>query len=80
VESRKLLVDENEAAAMLGVSVSFMRKDRRTKRLIPFVKLGVRVLYSPERVQRALHALEEGGQRSGKPHKLASAVADVALP
>ena len=54
-------VDEREAAKMIGMSVFFLRKDRRTKRLIPFYRIGDRILYNPRRVFEALASLEEGG-------------------
>jgi hypothetical protein len=45
------------------MSVAWLRKDRRGKRLIPYYRLGARVLYSLERVQQALNQLEEGKTR-----------------
>ena len=57
----RLTVDEAEAAQAIGLSIHFLRKDRRTKRLIPFYRIGDRVLYNLERVQEALAAFEEGG-------------------
>jgi hypothetical protein len=54
-------VDEHEAAKIIGMSVFFLRKDRRTKRLIPFYRLGDRILYNPRRVFEALASVEEGG-------------------
>ncbi|MCX7144185.1 MAG: hypothetical protein NT123_24745, partial [Proteobacteria bacterium] len=45
----------------IGMSVFFLRKDRRTKRLIPFYRLGDRILYDLDRVRVALLNLEEGG-------------------
>jgi hypothetical protein len=75
VEGRKLLVDEFEAANLLSLSVHFLRKDRRGKRIIPFVKLGARVLYDPDRVRSALCGLEEGGTSPSKARKTAAAAA-----
>jgi hypothetical protein len=43
------------------MSVHWVRKDRRTKRLLPFYKLGEAVRYDLERVRQALRATEEGG-------------------
>ncbi len=65
-EIPRLAVDETEAAKSIGLSVHFLRKDRRTKKLIPFYRVGDRVLYSLDRVREALGALEEGGTRAGK--------------
>jgi len=59
----RLAVNEFDVAEALGVSVHFLRKDRRTRRIIPFSKVGDRVLYNLERVRAAVLALEEGGQR-----------------
>ena len=59
----RIAVDETEAAPAIGVSVHFLRKDRRTKRLIPFYRVGDRVLYDLDRVRAALIALEEGGPK-----------------
>jgi hypothetical protein len=53
---QRITIDELEAAEALGVSVHFLRKDRRTKRRVPFFRLGDRVLYSLERVREALAA------------------------
>lgn len=55
-------VSDVELATLLPLSVSFIRKDRRTRRILPFSRVGDRVLYSPERVREALLALEEGGE------------------
>lgn len=55
--------DEFAAAEAIGVSVHYLRKDRRTKKLIPFYRLGDRVLYNLDRVREAMLSLEEGGGR-----------------
>jgi helix-turn-helix protein len=39
------LVDEREAATILGWSRSTLQKDRVQSRRLPFVKLGARVMY-----------------------------------
>jgi hypothetical protein len=43
------------------MSVHWVRKDRRTKRLLPFFKLGGSVRYDLERVRQSLRCMEEGG-------------------
>jgi len=43
------------------MSVHWVRKDRRTKRILPFYKLGDAVRYDLERVRQALMGTEEGG-------------------
>jgi hypothetical protein len=58
----KIFVNEEAAAAALSVSCSFLQKDRRTKRTIPFVKIGDRVVYDIARVREVLHARMEGGE------------------
>ena len=62
-----IAVDETIAAPALGVSVGFLRKDRRTKKLIPFFRIGTSVRYNLDRCREALLAREEGGsQRAAK--------------
>lgn len=56
-----LAISEKQIADLTGLSIPWFRKDRRGKRLIPYYRVGGRILYSPERVQAALVALEEGG-------------------
>jgi len=52
---------EKELADMLGLSVAWLQRDRRTKRLLPFFRLGGSIRYSPERVRAALDRFQEGG-------------------
>lgn len=54
-------VTEFDMAELLGMSVEFMRKDRRGKKQIPFWRLGTSIRYNPQRVLEALSLLEEGG-------------------
>ena len=61
LEISPIAVDETEAAKAIGLSIHFLRRDRRTKRLIPFYRIGDRVLYNLDRVREALAACEEGG-------------------
>lgn len=58
----RIAVDEKELTQHLPLSLSFLRKDRRGRRLIPFYKVGDRCLYNLERVREALAKLEEGGE------------------
>lgn len=60
-ELPRLTVNEAEAAAAIGMSVAWLRKDRRTHRLIPYYRLGGRILYNLDRVRDAMARLEEGG-------------------
>lgn len=52
----KILVGEKEQAAMLSISWRGLQEQRK-KRLIPFVRIGRRVLYRPSDVERALERL-----------------------
>ena len=62
-EPQRIAVNEADAAKALGVSVHWLRRDRRTKRLLPFYKLGGAVRYDMGRVREALARIEEGGAR-----------------
>jgi hypothetical protein len=56
-----IAVDEHACAAAIGMSVAWLRKDRRTARQVPFYRLGSSVRYNLDRVKAALAATEEGG-------------------
>ncbi len=61
---RAIAVDEHACAEAIGMSVAWLRKDRRTARLVPFYRLGTAIRYDLERVRAALVArAEEGGGR-----------------
>lgn len=60
-----LCIDEREAAKLVGMSLGWVRKDRRTKRLLPFFRVGDRCMYNPARILEALTAVEEGGLTKG---------------
>ena len=55
-------VDEYAAAAAHNVSVHWLRKDRSGAQLVPFTKLGKRVVYDLDRCRLALAAREQGGK------------------
>jgi len=57
----RLTLDDAGAAALLGVSIAFLRKDRITKRCVPFTRVGGRVLYNPDSRRAMLAANEVGG-------------------
>lgn len=59
--SPPLLVDEHAIAAMLGLSVATLQKDRRTVRRFPFVRIGKSIRYNVEAVRAACEALSQGG-------------------
>lgn len=56
-----LVVDEIEMAAMLNVSVHYLRKDRQTLRRIPYFRIGRCIRYSADYVMCELEKLKEGG-------------------
>jgi hypothetical protein len=64
MEQQPIGVDENAAALALNVSVSWLQKDRRGKRIVPFYKMGGHVRYNLERVRESLRAVECGGSRA----------------
>jgi hypothetical protein len=57
----RLLLNTREAAEAIGLSPAFLEKDRLTDRVIPFVRVGDRILYHLESVQAALLARQVGG-------------------
>jgi hypothetical protein len=57
----RLGCDEHEAAALLGLSVHTLRKDRITARRFPFYKIGASVRYNRDRLAQTLAELERGG-------------------
>jgi hypothetical protein len=59
--SNTRLVPDTVLAPILGVSQSFLQKDRLGKQLIPFYKIGDRCLYSPDEALGALRAVRQGG-------------------
>lgn len=58
---KPLFITDAELAPMLGVSVSFLQRDRREAKRIPFIKLGDRCLYDPQEALAAVRALTVGG-------------------
>jgi hypothetical protein len=60
-QASQLIVDDKTIADLLGMSLPWVRKDRRTKRLLPFFRLGGRVRYDVPTVRKALLARTEGG-------------------
>jgi len=57
------LLTDDELAPLLGVTVSWLRKDRITRQQIPYVKLGDLPRYSLSRVLEALRQGERGGAK-----------------
>lgn len=61
--TRKVLVRDTDISVMIDVSVFWLQKDRTTAQIIPFIKLGDRVLYDPDEVLKAVRGLTRGGPR-----------------
>jgi hypothetical protein len=59
--SDPIAVDEHVMAAQLNISLGWLRRDRRNKKIIPFIRLNGAVRYDPEAVRAALRARQEGG-------------------
>jgi len=74
----RIIVDTEGIADFLDTSVSFVKKDRGGKRLIPFFRVGDLVRYDIDRVRAALQANEEGGPQLATPVRRAPAA--VAVP
>ena len=57
-----IALTEQQLADDIGVSVSWLQHDRCTKRLLPFYRLGGRLIrYNRARVLEVLAGMEEGG-------------------
>lgn len=56
-----LAVNEYQCAQATGLSIHFVRKDRIGRKLLPFYRVGGRILYNLDRVRETLKSLEEGG-------------------
>lgn len=59
--SLSLIVDDKKIAEAIGMSVAWVRKDRATKRLIPFFRVGDCVRYDVATVRKAFMSRMEGG-------------------
>jgi hypothetical protein len=57
------LATEREVKKRLPVSLSWLQKDRRGAQIIPFIRLGDRVLYDLDAVDAAVRNLTIGGTR-----------------
>lgn len=54
-------VDAQGVAEYLGISRSFVEKDRSTRQIIPYIRLGRKVIYDLDLVDQALAAYAQGG-------------------
>jgi len=59
--TEKIALTEQELASAIGMSVSFLQKDRNTRRIIPYYRIGGAIRYDIGRVREALIKLEQGG-------------------
>lgn len=57
----RIALNENEMASAIGVSVYWLQKDRQSRRIVPFYRIGGNIRYNPARVAEVLANLEEGG-------------------
>ena len=57
----KLFHNEVEVAEATSLSLGFIRADRIGRKLIPFSKVGGRVVYDLDAVKVAVAALQQGG-------------------
>jgi len=57
------LVTDRVIAPMIGLSVSFLQKDRRGQKRIPYIPMGHRCLYDVDEALAAVKALTVGGPR-----------------
>jgi predicted DNA-binding transcriptional regulator AlpA len=64
-----LLVNEHQAAAMLGLSVKTLRNWRVTGSQLPHVKLGAAVRYSISDIQELIQAARRRSTRDRGPER-----------
>jgi hypothetical protein len=56
-----LIVDDKQIAEIIHMSLEWVRKDRLTKRLLPFFRVGRAIRYDVPTVRKAFIARMEGG-------------------
>ncbi|MDL1863370.1 excisionase [Betaproteobacteria bacterium PRO7] len=54
-------VDAQGVAEYLGLSRSFVEKDRTTRKILPFIRIGRKVIYDLDLIDQALAAYAQGG-------------------
>jgi hypothetical protein len=57
----KLIVDDKSIASLIGMSLPWVRKDRRTKRILPFFRVGRAIRYDVPTVRKTFLSRMEGG-------------------
>lgn len=63
LSSSTKLLDEKEAAELIHMSIHFLRRDRITRRLVPFVRIGRSVRYLEEDLDRFIRENSFGSKR-----------------
>lgn len=63
LESTRVALTDREVAAAFGMSVAWVRKDRLTKRILPFYRIGDCVRYDLQTVKKILMQSMEGGTK-----------------
>lgn len=62
-DTERIALTDKQIAKALNVSVAWVRKDRITKRILPFFKLGDSVRYDLATVRKSYASRMEGGKR-----------------
>lgn len=60
------LISEEEYAALRGVSVRTIHRDRALRKGPPFIKLGRKIFYRPEAIEAWVLAQEQTPTQSGR--------------
>jgi hypothetical protein len=63
LESTRVALNDREVAAAFGMSLAWVRKDRLTKRILPFYRIGDCVRYDLQTVKKILMQRMEGGTK-----------------
>jgi hypothetical protein len=63
LESTRIALTDREVAAAFGMSLGWVRKDRLTKRILPFYRIGDCIRYDLQTVRKALMQSMEGGTK-----------------
>lgn len=58
----RLALNDKEVAKALGMSLAWVRKDRITKRILPFYRIGDCIRYDVDTVRKVMLSRMEGGK------------------
>ncbi|MBC7620588.1 MAG: hypothetical protein H7293_16660 [Candidatus Saccharibacteria bacterium] len=58
----RLALNDKEVAKALGMSLAWVRKDRITKRILPFYRIGGCIRYDVDTVRKVMLSRMEGGK------------------